>query len=151
MELSFTLFATAAEFTPDGKLYLLGGGIEILHAPALPVGTSLACVVRLLVSPEECGRKHTFEAEFLSPSGQPIAPSQQIPFQPNPHPRYPDRKAYMAFAINLPGLLLLEAGEYTVRLAVDGVKIGEALFEVVLAEAATALSGAAQATGEVVR
>jgi uncharacterized protein DUF6941 len=134
MELSFAMYATAAEFAPDGKLYLLGGGLEFLHVRELPATASLALVVRLGVRPEECGHEHTLAIDFLSPSGQPVFPPRQVQFAPTRHPIHPERDTYMSFAVNFPGTIFSEAGEYAVRLSVDGRAVGQMAFDVVQGE-----------------
>jgi hypothetical protein len=131
MRLTSAFFATAAE-AAQGKLYILGGGIDSVEVAGLPAGANLSLVVLMTADPEECNRPHVLQLAAEGPSGPVEFPAHGIPVVPQLHRFHPERPVAMNFIVNLPGLLLTAVGEYTFRVVVDGQEAGRASFDVIL-------------------
>lgn len=63
------LLCDFAEAT-NGKLYVMGGGWNVLYAPSQPVNMSVATVIA--VPWDQTNRKHTLSLDLLTEDGEPV-------------------------------------------------------------------------------
>ena len=62
------LVCDAGQLDSDGRLYLLGAGIQVVPVPSPPH----TLVARLQLTPDEALRPHEVRLTLLQPSGQPV-------------------------------------------------------------------------------
>ena len=68
--LDFAFLADAAEAEPARKFYVLGGGIDQIHARQFPtVHPHMALLMRFLVHPAETDRRHRLEVRLMDSDG----------------------------------------------------------------------------------
>lgn len=122
MILDTLLLADAATATPDGKLFIHGGGITQLNPPALPwVQPLITVVVRLRMEEDDWDQPHQMQLEVSNPSGTPIMPPSPINVEATPQPEATegeDQFLQMALAIANP--IFTEEGLYRFDLTIDG-------------------------------
>lgn len=125
MELAYGILASAAEFTPEGKVYVLGGDFDIIHTDTVPVRQpAMAVVVKLLVQPTECEREHQLRVDFIDQDGAKVHPEISLPFTPHVRPGYPQRAVGVGLVLNYQGLELSREGGYAFHIMVDGLEMG---------------------------
>lgn len=68
-------FALIADYVraDGGVAHMIGGGIDTVHAPAIPFGQNVGLLARLKLTPNECGRPHRVEVFFQDADGQRLA------------------------------------------------------------------------------
>ena len=117
----------------NGKLYVMGAGWNMLQTVGQPLSVALGIIVK--VSWDEADRSHELLAELVTADGdvveidgQPVAPSGRFELG-RPAGTKPGSTLNMPLAFNLAGLLL-EAGQYEWRLAIDGELLARAPFTV---------------------
>jgi hypothetical protein len=142
IQIAYAFFASAAEFSPEGKLYVLGGCLSSIGVTAFP-GTAppLTLVLFFRAQPEDCGREHVFRGEFLGPNAQALVQPFDIRLSPVADPRHPDKPVSSGMAITISGIECPEAGEYTMRILTAGHVVGESSITVLLADGAGAVGG----------
>jgi hypothetical protein len=148
MDLAFAFFASAAETSPDGRVNVLGAGIDRVEASAFPAPLPIALVVRFTISPDEAGREHRFQVKGVGPDGAAVFPELEMPFTPAPNPHRPERNATHVFVLSLHGVILPTPGEYTIRFGIDGQPKGETSLEVVLLPQPPSASPVGQESGK---
>jgi hypothetical protein len=62
-----------------GLVHVLGGGIDTLYLPQVPVVANLGLVVRITFTRTECGRPHRIEAILADTDGERLAHLQSTP------------------------------------------------------------------------
>lgn len=73
MEVDFAFLADSAE-TVNGKIYVLGGGIDTIWAKQAPLTyPKLSLILRILFEVAETGRKHKLEIQIMDEDGKSIA------------------------------------------------------------------------------
>jgi len=73
MEVDFAFLADKAEAV-NGKLYLVGGAIDTVWSPGVPViYPQFSFVMRLLIIPAELGREHRLEINLTDEDGKRLA------------------------------------------------------------------------------
>ena len=73
MEIDFAFLADSAE-TVNGKIYVLGGGIDTIWAKQVPsTYPKVSFVLRILFDIAEIGRKHKLEIQIMDEDGKTIA------------------------------------------------------------------------------
>jgi hypothetical protein len=117
MKLVFAMLADAAVALPDGKVDIQGGGINVLRAVSLPaIHPRLTLVVKVAAEPGDRSREAALLLEGFTPDREqwltptPIALHWKKPAKAG-------RSAEHLIVVNLPMLLLLKYGEYTIRLS----------------------------------
>ena len=80
------LFAFLADFAlahPDGKAYVIGGGVDTVYAAQLPaVHPQISLIAKIEFTPRECGRQHTVEVHGVDADGQPFIQTTTMQFTP---------------------------------------------------------------------
>src|SRR6266852_5927508 len=113
MKLDYALIANAAELLPNGLMYVLGGGIDIVTATKFPAGLPFACVlVKMRFDQEELDREHKFLMQIVQPSGLNLSQyDSTLTFVPTRHPTHPER-SWQMICSRLTDLVFPEAGDY---------------------------------------
>ncbi|HEU5173867.1 MAG TPA: hypothetical protein VFT96_03860 [Gemmatimonadaceae bacterium] len=137
MQVSFALFADAANLSQEGKLNILGvfdalqvGGLPSIHPRA-------HLVVHLKGTPLDAGT-HSVSLRWLNPSGQELWQSTGELNVGTPPPGVLEMDLPLIAQIDLP---MNEAGAYIMSVSVDGERAAEVPVQV------RSLSGAASAPG----
>jgi Family of unknown function (DUF6941) len=119
MEVEFAFLADAAQVSPDGKLYVLGAGVDRLMAAQFPaVHPLLTLVVKLKLHATECERPHQVEVELWDPDGQTIGAKVETGFSA---PRQPgSRPAFAQIVLSMVQLQFEQPGDYAFQVLVDG-------------------------------
>jgi hypothetical protein len=81
MDMAFAFLADHATVPPDGKLYVLGGGINILVIPELPGRAVFDVVGGFRFSPADAHAVHTVELRFNDADGKLVVPPASLRFQ----------------------------------------------------------------------
>lgn len=121
MQVEFALLADAVATPPDGKLYVLGGGIDTIGVQRFPATHPfLALVVKLQLHPTECDRQHHLEIELWDPDGKRIGPKIAGDFSAQRNRSNPTRSVFVQLVFNIAGLQLTGPGEHEFHILVDG-------------------------------
>lgn len=125
MRLTYAFLATAAEISPDGKFYVLGGDFDTLQAARLPlVQPVIAVVLRFAVAPEESRVERQMHLSLHRPDGELIGEATEFPIIPTPISTQPTREAGLCVVVNLLTTTFSDLGTYSVRISVDGQEVG---------------------------
>jgi hypothetical protein len=118
----------------NGKLYINGGGWNVLLRPDVPVNISLAILIE--VAWDEAGEAHRLRAHLLTEDGEPVTGPQGQTlvidggFEVGPPPGVkPGSTLNTPLAINF-NALSLAAGGYEWRLEVDDALVARKPFRV---------------------
>jgi hypothetical protein len=132
MRLNFAFLAQAAELVPDGRFFVLGGGIDRITIPSFPgVIPSLALVAELLFSGDEYAQPYPVRVTVTRPDGKVQDLGEILVLSPRAEPEWPERgrTAHLvcqinSFLIPLPGIYEFQfsihdqhLGEFSVRIA----------------------------------
>jgi hypothetical protein len=124
MEVEFAFLADAAEAAPNQKLYVLGGGIEKIFAPAFPaIHPSLALVLKLKLLPDECDRVHRLVIELWGPNDQQLTPAISGDVTAQRDADDPARPRSVPLVLNILSLQLPQPGEYTFHIVLNGQRL----------------------------
>jgi hypothetical protein len=134
MRVAFAYLADYALAHPDGKMYVVGGGLDTIFAVQLPVQVpQMSLVVKIEFAPTECGRQHAVEIHGLDSDGNPFLPASNFFAMPLRNPSAPMLPSGVQFVLNMP-LLLTRAGEYAFSLVVDGSELASIPLRVALVQ-----------------
>jgi hypothetical protein len=117
-DIEYAFLADAAEVQPGQKFHVLGGGISRLSGPSLPFQhPHISLVVGLRLTTAERNREHELGFVVTAPGGEQITSSGGRVVAHGP----PDPSdVVLNLAVDLWNLSLPVAGEYSVRILVDG-------------------------------
>jgi len=126
MRLAYAFLANAAEYTSDGKLWVLGGDIDTFTFDDFPATVpALSFVAKVLFEPAECGAAYRLGIDILRPDGESLNPSQIVyELRPEVRVEQPDRPVGAAMVLNIQGLSLPEPGDYRFVIRVDDEEMG---------------------------
>jgi hypothetical protein len=117
-EIEFAFLADAAEAQPGQKFSVLGGGISRLSGPSLPFAhPHLSLVVGLRLTAAERNREHDIGFVITAPDGSHVAESSGRVVAHGPAD---PADVVLTLAVDLWNLTLVAAGEYAVRITVEG-------------------------------
>lgn len=119
MNVEYAFLANAAEYSSDGKLYILGADYNVMYGRYPWTVPAMALVVKFSYPPEECGRTHRFTAEFWKPDGERMAPIVETELATHPISP-PFQGGALTLVIALYTIVFSTAGVYTVRILLDG-------------------------------
>ncbi len=124
MRAAYVFLATAGEFTPDGKLNMIGGDINTIWGRVFPLmQPHLSLILKLLLDRDELGSEFDLRISIVNsqeiPIVQDIQASLKVPAQP-PQPKRPDS---LAFALSMFNLVFPKPDDYSVRVVVGGKEI----------------------------
>lgn len=124
MQVEFAFLADAAQISTDGKLYVLGAGIDQINVPEIPaLIVSIFLVVKLGLQPTECDRPHTLEVLEWDPDGKPVIQPLSIPFSASRHPSKPTHQVFVQLLANMVNQRFERPGEFGFYIIVDGIQL----------------------------
>lgn len=80
MRLQFAFLADSATIPPDGKLYVMGGGIFNVGLPSFPQRIGLAAVAGFFVTAADAGKQFEIVARMVDADGAMIVPEVPMTF-----------------------------------------------------------------------
>jgi hypothetical protein len=81
MDMAFAFLADHASVPPDGKLYVLGGGINMLGIPEIPGRAGFDVVGGFRFTPADTHTVHTVELRLVDADGKLVIPPATLRFQ----------------------------------------------------------------------
>ena len=125
MELAFALLAEAAAVSPNGEVFVLGGGLDSLASSSLPsTMPAMSLVVALRLTPEDCPKEHELRVDIGDPKGKLFMPLGPFKFGPYMPPLNPEKNATHNCALKYTNLQIEYHGVYSFLISVDGRKLG---------------------------
>jgi len=119
MEVEYAFLADGAQTSSDGKLYVLGGGIDKIFAKTFPaVHPFMSLVLKTKLHPSECEREHTLELELWDPDGNSIGGKVSAKFSADRQPG--GRPAFMQLVLNIVQVRFERPGDYAFQILIDG-------------------------------
>ena len=119
MEIEFTFLADAAQASTDGKLHVLGAGIDRLLAGQFPaVHPAITLVLKLRLHAAECDRPHNLEVELWDPDGSAVGVKVEAQF--SAARPLAGRPAFTQLVLNMFQLQFERPGDYAFQVLVDG-------------------------------
>jgi hypothetical protein len=117
-EIEYAFLADAADARPGQKFAVLGGGVTRLGGSSFPLRhPHLALVVGLAVTTEEAGRQQELRFAVMTPNGEQMASAQANVVASGPGS---GRDTVLTFALDLWNLSFPVAGDYDIRILIDG-------------------------------
>ena len=117
-DIEYAFLADAAETQPGQKFHVIGGGVSRVGGRTFPLRhPHLALVVGLLVTAPEIDREHEVRIVLLDPDGGEVA-SATGSLVARGHTD--GRDTVLTFSIDLWNLTFPTAGDYSVRILVNG-------------------------------
>jgi hypothetical protein len=132
MQVAYLVFADAAQVGADGKVSMIGGDFDTINVQSLPAHhPNVALVMRLHMSPSECGVEHRLRVTVFGPLGAVLATIEGsfTPMAPPGHKG--SRPVRSLFVINVAGLVFEMQGTYRFKVAVDDKQLHEAQLDIV--------------------
>src|SRR3990172_13234108 len=122
MEVEYAFLADAAQVSSDGKLFVLGGGINRVFAQRYPtVHPYMTLVLKLHLHPTECDREHTLEVELWDPDGRPVGGKLSGTFSAQRQEK--GRPSFVQLVFNILQTQFGAPGDYQFNIVVDGQHI----------------------------
>jgi hypothetical protein len=119
MEVEYAFLADSAQTSSDGKLYVLGGGIDTIYAKKFPaVHPAVSFVLKLELHPTECDREHGLEVELSDPDGNPVGTKLSGKFEAKR--RRHGRHAFVQMVLNFQLARFEHPGDYAFHVLIDG-------------------------------
>ncbi len=117
-DIEYAFLADAADARPGQKFAVLGGGVSRIGGPQFPLRhPHLAMVVGLLVTSPELGQEHDLRFFLLTPDGQELS-SAAAKIVTGGHSD--GRDTVLTFSLDLWNLSFPVAGDYSIRILIDG-------------------------------
>lgn len=120
-----------AAHNAGGKLYVLGGGWDVIHVAQFPFQLpQAALVVKLIVPWTEGDRNHTFQVDLDDEDGLPVLPQPMTGTFTlgRPPQAVPGDDLTLLMALTIAPLPLPKAGRYVFRLSVEGNELARTSF-----------------------
>jgi len=118
MNVEYALLADAAQTSLDGKLYVLGGGIDRIFAEKFPATHPyLSLVLKMELHPAECEREHELEVELWNPDGNPVGGKLSGTFSADRQAG--GRPSFVQLVLNLQSATFEVPGDYAFQIVVD--------------------------------
>ena len=109
---------------PDGKVYIVGGGLEILKPTTMPfVVPNLSFVVKVEFTPAEAGRPRVIEVIPLDSDAHPLSPPARVDVTPQPNREYPGLPVAVQVVLNIRDLKIDRAQTLAFAALVDGHEV----------------------------
>lgn len=117
-DIEYAFLADAAEARPGQKFAVIGGGVSRLGGPTFPLRhPHLALVCGLSVTSAELGRDHELQFILLTPTGQQLSNATATIRAEGPSD---GRDTVLTFSLDMWNLAFPTAGDYSIRILVDG-------------------------------
>ncbi len=131
MVLNFAFLANSAEIMPDGRFFVLGGGIDGFTASDVPeILPAISIIASIYFSAEECDRDYEFRAELQLPDGSDPGTAASTVLAPRIPVETPGVGPNLKVSVSLFGLVLPQHGRYCFNFFVGTHPIGQAYFHV---------------------
>jgi len=118
------MLADVALGHPDGKVYILGGGVEILKPPALPfVVPNISFVAKIEFTPAETGRPRVIEVVPLDSDARQLGPPARVDITPQQNPEYPGLPVSVQIVLNIRDLPIERPQSLAFAVLVDGHEV----------------------------
>jgi hypothetical protein len=125
MILRFAFLANSAEVGPDGRFYVIGGGIDSLGVPSIPLAfPALALLLELYFEPEECGRRFEISLTLTLPDGSDAGVQLKTSGSPEPSKSFNQPGSIVHVVFSFYSLALTQVGDHRFNILVDGRPIG---------------------------
>ena len=130
MDIDFAFLADSAEAV-NGKLYVMGGSIDTIFSPGVPViHPKLSFAMRLLASAGEVGRKHNLEITVIDEDGKRIAAAAgAIEIGKNPNVPRGWKHGFLA-VLNFANLKFDKFGTYSFEVIVNNSSLKSVLLQI---------------------
>ena len=117
-DIEYAFLADAADARPGHKFAVIGGGVSRLGGPNFPLRhPHLALVCGMLVTTPELGAEHELQFVLLTPDGRQLSTATAKILANGP----PDgRDSVLTFSLDLWNLSFPVAGDYSIRILIDG-------------------------------
>ena len=117
-DIEYAFLADAADARPGHKFAIIGGGVSRLGGPQFPLRhPHLALVCGLLVTAPELGRDHEMQFVLLKPDGGQLSTATATI---RAEGSSDGRDTVLTFSLDLWNLTFPAAGDYSIRILVDG-------------------------------
>jgi hypothetical protein len=121
MRVALALLADMALAHPDGKVYILGGGIDMLFTPTVPFQSQpFSLALKIEFASVETDRPHTIEVHLLDPDGHAVMPAMKNVVVPRRHAQWPTRMSGAVMVLGFIGIQFQQYGSYAFSILVDG-------------------------------
>ncbi len=119
-------FANAADVGPDGRCFVLGGGIEGIIVNSIPtVIPAVALFLRIRFDRQECGQTHTLRLDLSCPDGSNREAVVEAQLAPNADHRSLREGATTQVAMSVYGIPVNKSGEFSFNLPDStGLQVG---------------------------
>lgn len=116
MRVELAFLADYAVANPDGKFYVIGGGIQRVESHEYPTTIPLvSLVVRIRYEPEESAKQFPVRLEAFDPAGSRLM-EIRAELWSRPNPDGPDLPTFGHLVLSLQGMELRTPGTYQLRL-----------------------------------
>ena len=113
MELISLMVCDAANTTQDGRLNILGGGVDRIFTQKFPVVGHLTLVMRMEIHPAEVG-KHIIGVRMMDGDGQKVIQPLDMGID------FPKGARFLNSILNVANVSLKDAGSYSFEILFDG-------------------------------
>ena len=128
MRLAYAFLADAAEVV-NGRFFVFGGGVELVHSIAVPTALpSLAIVIKLRLDEGDIQGAHVVRVVVLNPANEAYLPELVAKFGPIQAQGAPERPNFHLVLATFRGMLLPDFGRYQLAIYVDDRRMGELSF-----------------------
>ncbi len=121
MRIAYAFLADTALGHPDGKMYVLGGGIDTVFSPTFPfMAQPLSIVLKAEFEPAESDIPHLIEVQLLNSEGRALISSMKTQVLPQRHKTWPDRAVGVHLVLGSAGLRFERPESCRFRVLLDG-------------------------------
>src|SRR5258708_4711584 len=125
MRLVYAFLADAAQFTPDGKLSMLGGDYDTLYATAFPtIHPAVTFVLKLRLEPDEVTTEHIIRVDLEQAGVETRYPSASLHVAPQANADRISGPQHIASVLNFVQIVFPVPGAYTFHIVADDRELG---------------------------
>ena len=131
MQLNFAFLANSSEVTPDGRFFVLGGGIDGFSVESPPgILPSLCMIASISFEVDECDQVYEFRAKLFLPDGTDTGAEVRTPLHPKITNESPGFGPNMKVSLGFFGLIMPQLGRYRFALSVADRHLGDVFFNI---------------------
>jgi tetratricopeptide (TPR) repeat protein len=135
MKVILAALADSARAQDDGKVNILGGGLDAVHADAFPfVQPSIALVLKLEFAATECEARHQIEIRAVREDDREFLPLFVLAIVPRRDPRRPDLPVTFPLVRTVRDLRFDKPGRYRFQVMVNKQEVASIELRAVLTE-----------------